>query len=121
MKINVGDVVRNAVYSQNKKSITEIAKEIGHSRVYTSKFLANDLMFKKHVLAIGKALNVDFSRNFKELADSKELFILHDTEEIYQSNILLRDKYEELLEEHKELQNKYTALIVKYMEDTKKM
>jgi len=121
MKINVGDIVSNAVHQQKLKNITQIAGEIGITRVTLNSILKSDQMEVKYIIAIGKSLQIDFSKFFKELSGPNSVNIVEDPGELYRSNIKLREKYETLLEENKDLQNRYIEMMEKYIKSKKRM
>lgn len=102
MKIYVGEVVKNAVKSPGQLIPTnKIAALIGVSRAHFYHLINDPEMNIEYVIKIGKAINVDFSKQIKELKDwEDDVSSLEDSEVIYST----REKLElELID----IQRKY--------------
>lgn len=118
MKINVSDIVRKVVSSSGKRQIS-IAKDVSLSTVQLRKILKDNEIEMKHVLAIGKSINYDFSRHFPELNSEKLNNILREPEGLYdkmgntelKNNMIeLQGRYITLLEQHIKLLNDFNEL-----------
>ncbi|WP_017257807.1 hypothetical protein [Pedobacter arcticus] len=114
MKIEVGDFVRNAVYRQNAKTITQLGKEIGVSRITVNSLLKKDEMELKYILAFEKSLGLPLLSELKKSRKSL-VNIVAEPVAVYETCKEVRDKYELLLREHEDLKDRYIELMENYI------
>jgi len=107
MKIKVGDIVKNEV-TKSKIPKVAISTTVGKSRTWLDNILSQEEIEVKYIIAIGKAIRVDFGFYFPELKKAPE-YLVEEPEGVYASykEVSLRDqliemqsKYIALLEEH---------------------
>lgn len=119
MKEEVGDFIRNAVQRQTKKSITQLGKEIGISRITVNAILKKDEMELKYILAFEKALGIPILSELKKKPKSYSQ-ILKEHEDRDEDFNKIKEKYEALKAEHEDLKNRYIEMMEKYINSKKR-
>ncbi len=108
MKIKVGELVKNQV-NKSDQPRTKIAQKSGMSRNWLNHILENEEMDVKHIVAIGKAIKYDFSKDLPQLKYSFDDVTEYDSTSLAEC----QQKVGELTSKYLNLLEKYTALVEK--------
>lgn len=108
MKIQVDDLVRNAV--DNSRVYRKTISDSMHiSREWLRKMLNDPQMEVKNILAIGKAINYDFSVHFPELQRTNGVGFNEPSSDYFAEDF--KGQLFELQKKYIELQAKYINLL----------